>query len=522
VEADMNATIRFFLLWLLLPLTVAPAQEWVRRYLPEWSQFGSLWLVSPHGPDGIVVAGEGIGDSTYHDFLITRFDEQGEVVWNQRYDNTGGSDDVSGMAVAPDGRVVLCGESWQDNVGGGGSDDWAVVSYRADGSLAWTTRWTPGFSADRPADMAMDAAGNVVVTGLASFKDTSHFWPSFATLFIDTAGAVRWVARSEDSWAATCVALDSAGCAYVGGMGGAYCTYFMYVKYGPDGTERWRVDLADPYPFKAAVGRDGAVYFAGAKPAGMSDYWLAKFDTAGHVLWERTYDGTGSGEDVVRQMALDESCNVYVTGWSPGSGTGNDICTVSWDSAGNQRWVARYGTPNVDMGFGLCLDRDFVYVVGQVSPVSSNRPDACLLKYSAENGLLQWARTYDSPAQLSDHYNGVCVGQDGRVYAVGISKRDPVTLDDDALVACYLADGTSVEEAAAARVRPEPANQLVRNSLILRGNVRASLADALGRCVQVLTPGLNDVRGLAPGVYFVRQAQAQAQVQAVCKVIVTR
>jgi YVTN family beta-propeller protein len=48
------------------------------------------------------------------------------------------------------------------------------------------------------------------------------------------------------------------------------------------------------------------------------------------------------------------------------------------------------------------------------------------------------------------------------------------------------------------------------------------LLDISGRKVLDLRPGANDVRALAPGVYFVREAQAQAQAQAVRKVVVTR
>jgi hypothetical protein len=46
--------------------------------------------------------------------------------------------------------------------------------------------------------------------------------------------------------------------------------------------------------------------------------------------------------------------------------------------------------------------------------------------------------------------------------------------------------------------------------------------DASGRKVMDLKPGANDVRALAPGVYFVREAQAQAQAQAIRKVVVAR
>ena len=50
----------------------------------------------------------------------------------------------------------------------------------------------------------------------------------------------------------------------------------------------------------------------------------------------------------------------------------------------------------------------------------------------------------------------------------------------------------------------------------------ASLMDASGRKVMDLKPGANDVRALVPGVYFVREAQAQAQAQAIRKVVVAR
>jgi hypothetical protein len=49
-----------------------------------------------------------------------------------------------------------------------------------------------------------------------------------------------------------------------------------------------------------------------------------------------------------------------------------------------------------------------------------------------------------------------------------------------------------------------------------------SLLDISGRKVLDLHPGANDVSRLAPGVYFIREAQAQAQAQSVRKVVITR
>ena len=53
-------------------------------------------------------------------------------------------------------------------------------------------------------------------------------------------------------------------------------------------------------------------------------------------------------------------------------------------------------------------------------------------------------------------------------------------------------------------------------------SIPSALLDISGRKVLDLTPGANDVSRLSPGVYFVRETQAQAQAQAVSKVVVTR
>jgi hypothetical protein len=95
----------------------------------------------------------------------------------------------------------------------------------------------------------------------------------------------------------------------------------------------------------------------------------------------------------------------------------------------------------------------------------------------------------------------------------------------------------AVEETPKARVRTSNATTVVRGVLFLpRGSdfpvamnrgLEASLTllDATGRRVMVLRPGANDVRSLAPGVYFVREERAGSREQpaaSVRKVVVTR
>jgi hypothetical protein len=80
------------------------------------------------------------------------------------------------------------------------------------------------------------------------------------------------------------------------------------------------------------------------------------------------------------------------------------------------------------------------------------------------------------------------------------------------------------EKSEVRRVRGEAT--IVRGVLWLQGDRtqntghRAELLDAAGRKVLDLKAGANDVQALVPGVYFVREAQVQAQAQAVRKVLV--
>jgi hypothetical protein len=87
----------------------------------------------------------------------------------------------------------------------------------------------------------------------------------------------------------------------------------------------------------------------------------------------------------------------------------------------------------------------------------------------------------------------------------------------------------SVAEARPGGVESRVATTICRGVLVLpQASIRkpqaASLLDISGRKVLDLHAGANDVSRLSPGVYFVREARAhaQAQAQAVRKVVVTR
>jgi hypothetical protein len=84
-------------------------------------------------------------------------------------------------------------------------------------------------------------------------------------------------------------------------------------------------------------------------------------------------------------MAADTVTNVYVTGYSPGTGTGDDYVTIRYSSAGVPLWTNRYNGPanGQDQPNALAVDAyGNVYVTG-ASSGSGTVIDFATLKYNS-------------------------------------------------------------------------------------------------------------------------------------------
>jgi len=175
-----------------------------------------------------------------------------------------------------------------------------------------------------------------------------------------------------------------------------------------------------------AVDDSGNVYVTGTSTAqnGVGDCVTIKYDTDGNQQWAKTYDGPANGNDYGNSVTVDGSGNVYVTGSSAGSKTGQDYLTIKYDSSGQQLWASTYSSAgnNWDEGRSIGLDGSGnVYVTGVLAfSEGGSSDDWGTIKYDS-TGAKRWVRIYNGPAGIADEAWSIAVDVNGNSYVVGYS-----------------------------------------------------------------------------------------------------
>src|SRR6266404_5755527 len=180
---------------------------------------------------------------------------------------------------------------------------------------------------------------------------------------------------------------------------------------------------ASDFGHSIAVDSPGNVYVTGWSIGTGWDYATIKYNKSGTQQWVARYNGPGNGDDEGDFIAVDSSGNVYVAGLSTGSGTGYDYATIKYNSTGQQQWVARYNGPGNSGDFASAIVVDSsgnVYVTG-VSTGSGTGWDYATIKYNT-SGTQQWVARYNGPGNLDDVAQAMAVDLSGNAYVTGKSQ----------------------------------------------------------------------------------------------------
>ncbi|NTV79881.1 MAG: hypothetical protein HGA24_00440, partial [Candidatus Aminicenantes bacterium] len=419
-----------------LSMTVA---AWVARYNGPANGNDEAFLSAPSRSTpitidtagNIYVAGQSYGTGTDQDYATVKYNSSGAEQWVARYNGIiNGFEYPAMIAVDARGNVYVTGNSSLQI----GDYDIATVKYNSEGVEQWVATYNgPANGWDRAHALAVDASGNVYVTGDSNGSGTSS---DYVTVKYNSAGVQLWVARYDGPGNAVdtaySIALDPAGNVYVTGFSTGSGTDYDYatVKYSSSGTEQWVARYNGPasgqdWATAIALDSSGNVYVTGFSVATGtgSDYATIKYNGSGVQQWVQRYDHHGNGDDWASAMALDSAGNIYVTGQSSGDSlTGFDCATVKYNGIGNQLWVARYSgpQPGEDKPFAIAVDPlQNVYISGY-SMGNGTAYDYVTVKYDS-TGAQEWSARYNGPANGTDQGKGAALDPLGNVLVWGSS-----------------------------------------------------------------------------------------------------
>jgi hypothetical protein len=418
-----------------LPALAQPPTAWVARYSGPENRGDIAYAVAIDASGNVYVtgeSGESLGPGANSDYVTIKYDTDGNEIWVRGYNGPGNYfDRATALAVDASGSVYVTGYSG----GGATGNDYATIKYDADGNQIWVARYNSG--SDVATALAVDASGNVYVTG---YSGGSGNLDDYTTIKYDANGNQLWVARYNGPAGsydfASALVVDASGNAYVTGRSfGSNATYYDYgtIKYDAAGNQLWVARYNGPgsdddSASALAVDTAGSVYVTGSSYGSgtSSDYATIKYDANGDELWIQRYNGPGNDYDYPSALAIESSGNVYVTGQSFGSGTGQDYATIKYDAEGSEIWAARYSGPgNVrDVAADLALDgAGNVYVTGDSGGFGTNQ-DYATIKYDAAGNQL-WVTRYNGPgrepSRNSDYANAVAIDGAGNVYVTGLA-----------------------------------------------------------------------------------------------------
>jgi hypothetical protein len=197
--------------------------------------------------------------------------------------------------------------------------------------------------------------------------------------------------------------------------------YDMYVlKVDAAGKQQWHKNYGAN---KMEIGwgiiqlRDGGYLLHGSttRDSTRDDILLLRLDIVGNILWQRTY-GNDKYERTTQLLETSDH-NYLLIGQRNIDSTNIDSYVLKIDTAGNLLWEKTYGGPKMERTYygAETINGDYI-ITGSILPYSNNKADILVMKISAD-GQLNWMKTLGEE-NVHDIAHSFCRNRDNKTFTL--------------------------------------------------------------------------------------------------------
>ncbi|MBK9097410.1 MAG: SBBP repeat-containing protein [bacterium] len=380
------------------------------------------------------------------------FAQQPTVEWTKTYHGPSSGGGITKIIADNNGNIIVTGK----NAGSGVALDIVTIKYNTFGDSLWLKRYGNGGESSVDG-IAVDAYDNIYVTGFTVVAGQ----PKSITIKYSPSGNIIWekLYDSTPDNRSIGVGIDLQGFVYIACSANKNGLDWgvEVVKYDPSsGDTIWtaRYDQTSSsveIPYAMTVDESGNVYVTGySQASGLIKAMIVKFNSDGDYQWATLYNiPSVTGEIHGKAIKVDSYGNVYATGHCySGASTFVDFLVMKCYSNGDTAWVKRYSNSfSTDEAKDIAVDNEGnVYVTGRtyVGGGGSNNYDYLTIKLSSD-GTVLWHSTYDGPAGYTqDEARALVLDEFGNSFITGGSSVSPLYYSGDFATVMYDENGNDI------------------------------------------------------------------------------
>jgi hypothetical protein len=245
--------------YLTIKYSNAGVPLWTNRYSASPASGSTPDLAAAVAADSsgnVFVTGHSYASGSGYDYLTIKYSSAGVPLWTNRYNRSGGNDDVAtAIAVDSSGKVLVTGYSYTTNTFPYNTV-YETIAYANTGFPVWTNSYHGPRDGNSANAVACGANGDVFVTGSSG----SYGSTICSTIAISSAGIPLWTNNGPENTTGEAVAVDGSGNVFVTGTGAS-------VAYSRAGVPLW-TNINGFSLYALAVDSTGNVFVTGASGSG--------------------------------------------------------------------------------------------------------------------------------------------------------------------------------------------------------------------------------------------------------------